>query len=219
MSDYINESADIFNEPPKKKGFTVKKLLKAAALLIIIFVYGVLFARCVMSSDSSRVKKVIEDDELLAAYNENPEEFYVEQYGMPSAWVAIREGRLVEFNYLYYIPSVNKLQVSVKFNTDLAGFDYKEEIPFKFRLYDDGGNEYTDYIYEYDEKFGYGYIRLGFNGIELVKSGEYGEDGKELRKTYKLYIDMVNPDGGYDELCEYDLYNGSDISKKIGYKP
>lgn len=217
MNDYLNEDADIFNEEKPKKGFTIKKLFKFIGVSIIILIYAVLFARCMMTSDSKIVKEVLQDETFIQSYKENPDAFSVRQYAMKSAWVAIRDNRLLEFNYLYYVPLAKQMQFSVKFNTDLPEFDYTEEIPFKFKLVDTDGNEYTDYHYKYDEKFGYGFIRLCFDGIDL-ETGKTDDDGNKLRNTYKLYIDMVNKDGTYSSLCDYQVYDGSNVYKNISFK-
>lgn len=234
MSDYINESAESFNEEPQKKGFTFGKLIKWIFLSLIILVYLILAARCVQSSDHKIVDKVLVNDAFVKAYESSPEEFAVEKYGIEKAWADIREGRLLEFNSLYYVPLAKQLQISVKFNLDLPLCEYDAEIPFRFRLRDEEGNEYTDYWYEFAEKTGYGYIRLCFEGIELEKPdtenegqsageaeevqtsiGSYGVS--ENRKKYTLCVDMVNADGSYSEICTAKIYNGSVVSKKIEF--
>lgn len=236
VSEYINENADSFNEEPKKKGFTIGKLFKWICLLLIVLVYVILAARCVQTSDDKIVKEVLVNDKFLAAYESNPENFTVEKYGIEKSWADIREGRLLEFNNLYYVPMASQLQLSVKFNMDLPLCEYDEEIPFKFRLRDENGNEYTDYWYKFKEKMGYGYIRLCFEDIQLEKEeeeiaddtkmqttdeqsgiGSYGIDGS--RKKYTLCVDMVNADGSYSEICSERIYGGSTISREVEFKP
>lgn len=234
MSDYINESAESFNEEPQKKGFTFAKLIKWLFLSLIILVYLILAARCVQSSDHKIVDKILVNVVFVKAYENSPEEFSVEKYGIEKAWDDIREGRLLEFNNLYYVPLAKQLQISVKFNLDLPLCEYEEEIPFRFRLRDDEGVEYTDYWYEFAEKTGYGYIRLCFEGIELEKPeeenaveiageaeetqtsiGSYGVS--ENRKKYTLCVDMINADGSYSEISATRIYGGSVVSKKIDF--
>ena len=217
LSDYINESSEIFNEQPKKKGFTIGKLLKSIGLLLIILVYAVMFARCALSRNHKIVDEILKDEVFESALKQNPETFSVEQYGMQSAWVAIRENRLIEFDSLYYVPLAKQMQFSVKFSTDLPQFEYSTEIPFKFRLVDETGKENTDYWYKYASRSRYGFIRICFNGIELEIDGEFDENGKPKRHKYTLYIDMIQPDGEYKELCSYQIYEGSAISKQIDF--
>lgn len=234
MSEYINEGAESFNEAPSKKGFTIGKLLKWIFLLLIILVYVILAARCVQSSDHKIVKEVLINDAFVEAYESDPENFTVEKYGIEKSWADVREGRLLEFNNMYYVPMAKQLQLSVKFNLDLPQCEYDEEIPFKFRLRDEKGNEYSDYWYKFEEKTGYGYIRICFEGIELEKDaqeissaaneevtgssiGSYGIDGS--RKKYTLYVDMVGEDGSYSEICAERIYGGSTVSKEVDFKP
>ncbi len=236
MSEYINENADSFNEEPPKKGFTIGKLIKWVFLLLIITVYVILAARCVQTSDHKIVKEVLVNDKFLEAYESAPEEFTVEKYGIEKSWADIREGRLLEFNNLYYVPMASQMQISVKFNMDLAQCEYDEEIPFRFRLRDENGTEYTDYWYRFAEKMGYGYVRICFEDIRLKKSeaeiaaeetGEEENSGSNIgfygidknRKKYTLCVDMVNADGSYSEICSVRIYGGSAVSKEIGFKP
>ncbi len=236
MSEYINESADSFNEEPPKKGFTIGKLIKWVFLLLIILVYVILAARCVQTSDHKIVKEVLVNDEFIKAYESNPENFKVEKYGIEKSWADIREGRLLEFNNLYYVPMASQMQLSVKFNMDLPQCEYDAEIPFKFRLRDENGTEYADYWYRFAEKMGYGYIRICFEDIALEKSedeiaaladGETAEQISDIgvygidknRKKYTLYVDMVQTDGSYIEICSVRIYGGSAVSKEVDFKP
>ena len=170
------------------------------------------------------------NDKFIEAYNNNPATFTVEKYGIEKSWADIREGRLLEFNHMYHVPLASQLQISVKFNMDLPLCEYDEEIPFRFRLRDENGHEYDEYWYIFEEKMGYGYIRICFEGIELEKEatgldtkqdeqieiGSYGID--ENRKKYTLYVDMINSDGTYSEICANKIYSGSTVSKKVEFK-
>ncbi len=217
MSDYINEGSEIFDEQKSKK-FGVGKVFKWIMLLIIIFVYGVLFARCMVSRDHKIVNEIIRDEIFQAALVENRDTFTVEKYAMQSAWVAIRDNRLIEFDQLNYIPLAKQMQFAVKFSTDLPECEYDEQIPFKFRLMDENGNEYTDYWYKYASRSRFGFVRVCFNGIDFEIDGEYDENGKAKRHRYTLYIDMVDQNGEYSELCNYKIYDGSSVYKNIDFE-
>lgn len=217
LSDYINESAEIFNEQPKKKGFTIGKLFKAILLLFIVLVYAVLFTRCMLSRDHKIVDEVLRDEAFESALLQNPDDFNVQQYPMQSAWVAIRENRLIEFDSLHYVPLAKQMQFSVKYSTDLAGFDYEQDIPFKFRLVNENGEEFTDFWYKSASRSRFGFIRVCFNGVPFEIDGQFDENGKQKRHTYTLYIDMIQQNGEYYELCSYQIYDGSTISKLIDF--
>ena len=146
LSEFINENADIFDEEPKKPNIFLR-ILKYLALTVIIVICLLLFYRCTTSTDHPIVKKVLMDEKFLEAYTENPQELDVFQYGMQSPWVSIRDGRLIEFNHLHYIPKTKQLQFSFKFNEDLPLCEY-DEFPFKLKLYDESGNEFTEYWIE-----------------------------------------------------------------------
>ncbi len=205
-------------EPKKVKGFTVGKLFKWIGLAIILFVYGAIIVRCTLASDDKIVSKIICDETTLSAYNIAPDEFEVLKYPMNSAWVAIEEGRLIEFNNLYYLPASNQLQFSVKFNLDVAEFYNAEGLPFDFALRDENGETFSDYFFEFKEKSGYGYIRICFNDITLEdENAEPDEYGKLPRKNYTVYISELMADYTYTDLCSYRVYDGGTVSKKIKF--
>lgn len=215
MSEYINENSEIFDDTPKKSPLIVR-ILKWICIGIIFLICATLFVRCVASRDHEIVKKVLMDDAFYEAYEKNPNELTVEQYGMQSPWVAIRDGRLIEFNNLYYIPLLKQLQFSVKYNEDLPMCEYSE-MPFRFKLIDENGAEYEKYRFEEAKKFRYNYIRVCFDDIEFL-TGEIDENGLEARHTYTLEIEMTDGNGSYNELCTYKIYDGKSVSKNIEYK-
>ena len=155
---------------------------------------------------------MITDSKFTDAYNADRENFEVLQYGIKSSWVAIKENRLIEFNYLYYVPKTEQLQFSVKYNLDLPGEDVG--LPFKFRLTDSDGNEYTSYTYEFEKRYGYGYYRLCFDGIKL-ENDDSAET--ETNKSYTVTIDMKDADGNYSELCTNEIYNGSTVCRPVDF--
>lgn len=205
-------------EPKKVKGFTFGKLIKWICVVIFVLVYGTIIVRCSLSSNDKIVSKIITDDTTLSVYNSAPQEFLVQQYPMNSPWVAIREGRLIEFNYLYYIPASKQLQFSVKFNLDVAEYYNTDGLPFDFCLKDKYGNTFTDYFFEYKEKSGYGYIRICFNNISLTdNSAEPDENGIIPRNKFTVYIYQMMQDNTYADLCSYQIYDGGTVSKNIKF--
>ena len=207
MSDFnINESADVFNEEENKSSNIFVRILKWLGVSVILLICALLFYRCVTSKDHPIVKKVLMNEAFLTAYEQNPEEVKVQQYGMQSAWVSVDEGRIIQFNHLHYVPVTNQLQFSIKYNYDIIKGEF-EGIPFKLRLVDEEGNVFTDFWYETAKRERFRYIRVCFENIELVKD-ELDENGNNLRHSYVLEIDAVQPDGSYKELCRYELYDG-----------
>ncbi len=204
-------------EEPEKKGFTIGKLLKWIVYGVMFLIIAILVVRCTAYQDDKIVKKVIVNDTLRAAYK--MEDFAVEQYGMDNPWIPVQDRRMVEFNYLYHIKAARQLQFSVKYNTDIVECLNEDGIPFKFKLVDNYSNVYEDYFFEQKEKFGYNYIRVCFEGIDLIdESVEPDEYGIPKRKEYTVYVYELGKDGEYTELCRYDIYDGSQVSKKIRFK-
>ncbi len=197
-----------FDIEEPEKGFSIKKLFKWIAIAIIVIIDLIIFIRCITTRDDKIVSKILKDADYIQAYNSDPESFTVVQYGMDRAWIAVEEGRLIQFNYLYHIEKAKELQFSVKYNKSLAHRGANGEDPFRFRLVDESGTVYDDYFFERKTKQEYCYIRLCFKNIELIKGSD------EERKTYTLYIDKFNGTD-YEEYCSYELYKGSKVSKKI----
>ena len=206
-------------EEPEKKGFTIGKLFKWIIYGITMLIVAIIVVRCTMYSNHKIVKKVIVNDVTTAAFD--TEGFAVEQYAMDKPWQVVEERRMVEFNYLYHIKNARQLQFSVKYNTDIVEYTREQDgLPFKFKLVDNYSNVYEDYFFEKAEKAGYGYIRLCFEGIDLIdEDSEPDEYGNKDRKKYTVYVYELDGDGEYFELCRYRIYDGSPISRDIKFKP
>ncbi len=219
MSEFINESADIFNEEKKKTPIFLL-ILKWFCIGIILLVFGILAFRCSTHRDHSITDKVLMNEAFYKAYEQSPDELKVRKYGIPSPWIDVAQGRIIEFDELYHIPLLNQLQLSVKYNEDIIpkGFD---NYPPKFRLIDENGNEFENYFYETGKIERFCHVRVCFENI-AIDTGEVDENGNELRHSYTLAIDIVNDDGSYKELCRFPLYNGesdkSAVYKDIDYK-
>lgn len=199
-----------------KKGFSVGKVFKWLALLVIAAVYVALMARCVMSRDHAIVSEVIADEELTAAYMANPAAFTVEQYAMNNAWVAVEEGRLLEFNNLYYVDAAHQLQFSMKYNEDIAVSNGEDGLPFRFYLTDEEDAVYDSYYFKTASRFNFRFIRLSFKGITLLRDG-VDENGTPLRKQYTLHVERLEADGGYEDYATFPLYDGAIVHKEIAY--
>ncbi len=204
--------------PEQKKGFTPWKLIKWLVLALAAVVYGILVVRCSLARDPKIVSEVLTDENFLRAYQEDPASVTVWQYPMSRAWVAVEEGRLIEFNCLYYVTGADELQVSVKYNPDILPHVPSDEVAFRFRLTDEDGNVYDTYTCETEKPFRFRYVRLAFSGIKLEKAGETDpETGKPVRKTYTLHLDARTPDGDYKEYCDHMIYDGSTVCKEIPF--
>lgn len=221
MSDFnINENAEVFNEKENKSKNIFVRILKWIGVGLIALICILLFYRCVSAKNHPIVKKVLMNDEFISAYEKDKDSVKVQKYGMDSAWVRVAEGRLVEFNELYYIPATNQLQFSIKYNHDIVKGEY-DSVPFKLTLTDEDGNVFDEYWYETAERERFRYIRACFENIVLEKD-EKDENGKKARHSYTLTMYMVGEDGEYDELCKYEIYDGdnarSDVFKNIPFR-
>ena len=240
MSDYINESAEIFNEDdqaPKKQNLPLK-ILKWLVLAVIIFIIGCLLYRCATHRIEPEVSdKIIVSEEFLEIYNEKNELPEVRKYGIQKPWVDVlgRQGRLMEFKYLYYIPSTRQLLVTLKYNEDIVPTEFymlpekgdstdMSGIPFMISLRDETEREYKDFVYETAELERFRYIRLCFDDVD-IETGETDEEGNPLRHTFHVKLKMITEDGSFTDLClggMHKIYDGKDaknnVYDKIKYK-
>ena len=192
MNEYVNENADIFDDTPKKQNIFVR-ILKWLCSGIILLICGILFVRCLGSADHKIVKKVLMNEAFYEAYENDADSLKVEKYGMQSPWVSIRQGRLVEFNELYYIPILEQMQFSIKYNEDLPLCEYSS-MPFRLKLTDEEGNEYTQYWYEEAQRERYKYVRvcferkISFDYVHFIFCGDLYFVMKEKRIYFSLVI-------------------------------
>ncbi len=206
----------------EKKPSVIKKVFKLVAVAIMLAVYLILFIRIFVSCDSDIVDMIIKTDRIVSEYEKDPENFEIQQYEITNWYKSINDGKLLSVDNLYYFPSADSLQISVKFNKDILTHDaeYSNELlPFEFYLEDEQGNIYTEYTAVYDERYDFGYIRLCFENIEFeIQDGEADEYGNLPRKSYEMYIRMLDDDGNYSEFESFSIYTGKINYKKIYYK-
>lgn len=227
------------DEEDKKPSF-IKRIFKAIAVCIILGVYAILFLRFFFSCDSKIVDDILKTDEIIAAHDASPDTFEIRQYEITD-WYASKNpagddsnlgGKLLSVSDLYYIPSTESLQVTLKFNLDILEnreAEYSEELlPFKLYLVEyEGedkavGEKFEDIAaVKYDERYSFGYIRICFDGIKLEKDGGLvDENGDPLMRSYGLFMHMYMPDGEYSDE-DYDIfsvYTGRRNYKIIEYK-
>ena len=194
----------------------VGRIFKALAIAIMFAVYGILFVRFFVSCDSPLVEKIIKTDTIVASY-ENDENFEIRKYVFTDFHRNINDGKLLMLNNMYHFPSTDELQISVKFNKDILTY-HGDEFPFEFYLEDETLATYSDYIYEYDERYDFGYIRISFKGISLEKTPqELDENGLPVMKNYQMYIRMRDSSGEFRPFHDFSIYLGDRNYKKIQY--
>ena len=232
MSDFINENAEIFNEDEEvKKTNIFVRIIKWLGLAVIFFIIGCLLYRCATHRFEPDVSdKIIMTEEFLEICKTGNEKPEIRKYGIQKPWVDVleRQGRLMEFKYLYHIPSTHQLLVTLKYNSDIVpeAFDTLPEkgtsldmtgIPFEIALRDETGREYTDFVFETAERERFRYIRLCFNGVD-IETGETDGDGEPLRHTLFVKLKMITDDGSFTDLCLggiHKIYDGKDIKNNV----
>ena len=229
LSEYVNESADIFNEDDVNAPKTplAVRIIKWIGVAIIIVIIGCLLYRCVTHRFEPAVSdKIIMTEEFLELYNNDPENFEVRRYGIQQPWVDVveRQGRLMEIKHLYYIPSTRQLQITLKYNADIVPEEYAvlpasgtsetmKGVPFEVSLVDEANNEYKTFVYETGERERYRYIRLCFDDVD-IETGETDEEGNPVRHSYFVKMKMITQEGTYEDVClggMHKIYDGTEV--------
>ncbi len=233
LSEYVNENADIFDEDEggKPKQHIAIRILKWIAVAVIIAIVGIMFYRCATHRYEPAVSdKILMNGEFVELYKENPESVTVRKYGIQKPWVDVleRQGRLMEFKFLYYIPATRQLQITLKYNNDIVPEEFSTlpesgtsedmtGIPFEISLVDETKKEYTSFVYEADERERYRYIRLCFDDVDL-ETGELDENGNEIRHTFYVKLKKITPEGEFTDVClggKHKVYDGTDIKNEV----
>lgn len=233
MNEYVNESADIFNDDDASapKPSLLVRIIKWIGLAIIIVIIGCLVYRCATHRYEPEVSdKIIMNEEFIELYNNDPDNFEVRRYGIQKPWVDVagRQGRLMEIKHLYYVPATRQLQVTLKYNADIVPGEYSElppsgtsesdlKIPFEVSLVDEEKKEYTSFVYETGSRERFRYIRLCFDDVD-IETGETDDEGNALRHSFFVKMKMINDEGTYEDVClggMHKIYDGNETRSLV----
>ncbi len=217
----------------EKKPSVISRLFKACAICIMLAMLSVLMVRFFVSCDSEIVDDILKTPEIEAAYSASPDTFEVQEHEIRFWYVSKNPadnedsdmgGKILSLSDMYYIPATKNLQISVKFNCEILPdrtTQYSAELlPFELYLTDEDGNVYSDISMAiYDERYSYGYMRVNFEGIELLKNdGSVDQDGDPARKSYNLHLKRRNADGVYEDYEKFIIYEGKKYYSQVTYK-
>ena len=217
----------------EKKPSLIAKLFKAAAICIMLSMLTVLCIRFFVSCDSKIMDDILKTPQIEAAYKASPGDFEIQKHEIRFWYVSKNPaddeesdmgGKILSLSDFYYIPATKNLQISVKFNTEILPDRqtvYSADLlPFELYLTDENGTVYSECSATlYDERFSYGYIRVNFEGIDLLKNdGTVDKDGDPARKNYNLHLKRRNADGVYEDYETFTLYEGKKYYSTVEYK-
>lgn len=169
---------DIFEEQEyldmglKPKRSWIKTVLKFIGFSLVLFIYLFFFLRICSSGDTQIAKRLIWTETMIAAYQNDPDNFSVYELEVPSY---ITENGYFAASNVRYVEATGGIQVTIRYNnstlnalqTELKIEEITSSEPFVFALKDNNGNIYTDYQYLTDEKWMYNYRRLVFEGVKM----------------------------------------------------
>jgi len=176
----------MYDDEPKKRSL-IGTILYSLFFGLFIFIMSSFIINSCRMHDHEIADDIIFDENTKNAYEKGTENFKVIEYGLKDKrFASVQANQLLQLKYLYYIPSANQAQLTIKYNTSYAEPASDTSIPFDIVLKDKNGIEMTDYYYEHAEKDGYAYIRMAWNNVEFSDKSEYTlhieleKDGKQI---------------------------------------
>ncbi len=188
---YSTMEYDYFpEEPEKKKGVSVGKILKYLAMALIVLVYALLFFRIFISNDTSLAKSFVWTEKSIAAYDENGGiSVYTQElegYSIYNddgdvvetvSYNELSEDGLFKVSNFMYVKDTREVIITLRYN-DTCEKLYSEKYSvdpdahelFVFELRG-GEKTYSDYVYLTDERFVYHYRRLVFGDVDIENVG------------------------------------------------
>ena len=186
------ENEEFRNRPLIRKIFSLRALkfaLKWFGYLLIFAVFAILLWRIFSSKLPKAASEVIWTENSFAAYEKYGDDLLIYTQDVGTAFEKDGKFSIYEF---HYIPTVNEVQFTVRFNkstidrlaeelteetreklgeaftdADVVTADMLGKLPFTFVLRDELGNVYTSYEFTTFEKNRYTYVRVAFSGIDL----------------------------------------------------
>lgn len=116
---------------------------------------------------------VLVDENVRKAYDELGDEFEVYAYSIATRFKAVDDNQLLQIDHLYYIPSANQMQVTVRYSTAYAEPATESFLPFIFELKDKNGNILSDFYYDFGVDGKFCDIRLAYKGVCFDDTSEY----------------------------------------------
>ena len=239
MFDEFGKEDDNWRPPQKKWWVITKKVLSTAVVVLCVAFIGFLILRMCTSQPPDEMTELVWSDKAINAYKKSKETGSALKVMKVSSSDSFDKGdgdddktndmasAMMSLHATYYIPSINEIQFTVRFNNRLVNylekdhpearelFDKGEEI-YKYVItfeYDDEERTVTDYTYTSDEKAGYTYRRLVFSlGDDVVLSKVslvslevyYVGNSENVRHTLYVYKSSYG-------MLEYE-YEAPDLS-------
>ena len=209
--------------PPQKKWWVItKKVIRTGIVVLCIAFIGFLILRMCTSQPPDEMTEIVWTDRAVSAYKKGKETGKPLKVMKVSSSDSFDKGdgdddktndvgsAMTSIHATYYIPAVNELQFTVRFNNRLINYLEKDH-PEARQLFEDGKEVYkyvitfeyneeertvTDYTYTCDEKAGYTYRRLVFflgEDVQIEKVNlmtlevYYVGDSDSIRHTMYVY--------------------------------
>ena len=170
-NEFENEEDNWRPEKSKIRKFT-EKFLAIGFVVFAFAVIGFMCLRLAQSKPPKEMKTMIWTESTVAAYTADPEGFKVSFY--PSL-DSFSDDSMYSINQITYAESIGQLQATVRINERALKYLMEskgvDELPegevFVFKLRDNFGMVYTDYLYTAAKTSGYEYRHVIFDGVDM----------------------------------------------------
>lgn len=170
-NEFEHEDDNWRPEKSKIRKFT-ERFLSIGFVVFAFAVIGFMCLRLIQSKPPKEMKKMIWTESTVAAYNADQSGFKVTFYPSTDSF---SEDSMYSINQITYIESIGQLQATVRYNERALKYLMEkkgvEALPegeiFVFKLKDNFGRVYTDYVYTAANRSGYGYRHVVFDGVDM----------------------------------------------------
>ena len=159
--------------PEKTKARRILERSLSIGFVVLVFaVIGFMSVRLLLSKPPKSMKEMLWTENAVAAYAAAPDSFKVTYYPSTDSF---SENNMYSINQITYTEGIGQLQATVRYNERTLKYLMEDKgldaLPegeiFVFKLRDNFGKVYTDYSYTVDQKSGYGYRHVIFDGVDM----------------------------------------------------
>ena len=175
MSGIHNEFENEDDEWRPEKNKVRRIIEKSVGILFVGTVFALILlmvVRLAMSKPPASMNTMIWTENAVNAYLSEGEDFTVTHFPSTDSF---SDDRMFSISQITYTESIGQIQATVRYNARVLNYlreDYGlESLPdgetYVFMLRDNFGNVYKDYHYTSDEKGGYLYRHVIFDGVTM----------------------------------------------------
>lgn len=170
-NEFEHEDDNWRPEKSKVRKF-LEKFFSIGFVVFVFAVIGFMSFRLLQSKPPEVMQNMVWTESAVAAYESDPDGFKVTYYPSTDSF---SENNMYSINQITYTDGIGQLQATVRYNERTLKYLMEdkgvETLPegeiFVFKLRDNYGKVYTDYLYTSTTNSGYGYRHVIFDGVDM----------------------------------------------------